>query len=74
MCFEMRARSLALQGRGLRRARFPLFAYFDFTSEGEPRAVIRIRERGCVVRVRTDETAIRVSVVIRATNDTAPFT
>lgn len=42
-----------------------------FCSVCEPRAVIRIRVRGCVVRVRIDETAIRVGVVIRATNDTA---
>lgn len=72
-CFEMRARSLALCGRVCAAHAFRLFAYFDFTPEGKPRAVIRERVRRCEARERIDETAIRVGVVIRATNDPAPI-
>lgn len=72
-CFEMRARSLALCGRVCAAHAFRLFAYFDFTSEGKPRAATRARARRCVARARKDETATRVGVAIRATNDTAPI-
>ncbi len=37
----------------------------------EPRPVVRVRVRRCVVRVRIGETAVSVSVVVRTTDNTA---
>lgn len=44
-----------------------------YSLECEPRAVVRVRVRRNVVRVRINETAIRIRVVVRTTDNTAPW-
>lgn len=43
----------------------------ELTDETEPRAVVRVRVRAGVIRVRIDDTRVRIRVVVRATEDTA---
>ena len=43
----------------------------NFAPEGEPRPVIRVRARRCVIRVRIGETATRERVAVRTTDNTA---
>lgn len=50
---------------------FIALLYFDWSNEGEPRTVERVRERRCVIRIRTNETDARIRIVTATTNDTA---
>lgn len=42
--------------------------------EGEPRAEVRVRDRRNEARERVNEAAIRIRIVVRTANDTAPGT
>ena len=45
----------------------------DFSDEGEPRTVDRVRERRSAIRARKDETAVRIRIVTTTTKDTGFF-
>lgn len=51
---------------------YALFVYLNFPTEGKPRTDVRARLRRSVIRMRKDETAIRIRTVIRTPDNTAP--